>query len=60
MSAKFAKTLLSTQTIPQGYVFSLGSKIPRQVFTQYHKGMYLHQAAKAVLQQMQNFTKYSQ
>ena len=35
MSAKFENTSLSTQTIPQGYVFSLGSKTPHQVFKRY-------------------------
>ena len=33
MIAKFEKTSLSNQTILQGHMFSLGSKIPRQVFT---------------------------
>ena len=49
MIAKFEKTSLSNQTIPQGHMFSLGSKIPRQVFIQYHKGTHYREKSLSLI-----------
>ena len=49
MIAKFEKTSLSNQTIPQGHMFSLGSKIPRQVLIQYHKGTHYREKSLSLI-----------